>query len=788
MTSKHCFSKIMREDIRHKNWMLVLSILAHLLMVVVAFLMSMGDTHRLYAASDAMVYVQQIQNLYGFFRQEVLITEGIVIAVGALIVGLGGFQYVYHRNRIDTWHSLPVKRNTLFFAGWLNGLLLWFVPFVCTYVLTLIIALSRLSKYRNLLSSMNLSETIPQMSALPTAGDLLIEALKTAGILILAFLLLYHLILLAVMLCGNVLNTLVLTAIIGVGVIAMYLLGICFQEIYLDTFVAESTDSYEWYAYLSPLVSFVYLLYLRIVQTYEELSKGLLTPVLVNLVIAVGLGVLAWRSYLKRPSELAEQGMRNRILGWICRLVVSVAAGLAGWLIFMGISSELQGIENATGWAVFGALLFGILSFGAIDVVFHMDFKAFLAHKKGMLICQAVVLLVAFGFLGDWSGFDNYLPKEEQIREISLCHSSSSSRANGVNSYEFLEAEHPINQVHITDQKLAYALLSEGVAFEKNRPDDDENWNNYYDAITREGDGNMVVTSNYVVKVTLKSGKTYYRRYCVTSENYDAFYAAITTPEYLEVNYRLPEEALFDENANADIRIYGMSGEERIREKDPGEKVMQTISAAYNRDLAEHPDAVVAGEGRILSTVSFSSGNRNSRRRLNVYEGMTYTREALTQLGYGAYAEAITADQIEEIRLPLDVTYWYLEEEDADLVQVAVERYGVSNGAGFTESGVYKTVYTSPATAIQEKRDSDEEIYLSITDPKEIEELLALISYDDYSGGLVYRKPMVYIQVRPAQQEEETDGNGLESAYLPYGTLPEKYLAAFAQLQESLAK
>ena len=100
MTSKHCFSKVMREDFRHKTWMLALSILGNLLAIPVAFLIYSG--RRAYytmpiSSSEATPLLRDAQILANVFSGTLPIAAGIIAIAGAVIVGLFGFRYVFHR-------------------------------------------------------------------------------------------------------------------------------------------------------------------------------------------------------------------------------------------------------------------------------------------------------------------------------------------------------------------------------------------------------------------------------------------------------------------------------------------------------------------------------------------------------------------------------------------------------------------------------------------------------------------------------------------------------------------
>ena len=358
MMSKHFFFRAMQEDLRHKIWMIALSCLGSFLLFPVAWLIyrsNMGYFEAInmeYYSSFLLNYPNDL-SFFGYYTS---VAGGFLAIVGALIVGLFGFRYVFRKNMIDTYHSLPIKRSTLYGVCWLNGLLIWLVPFLICFVIVLIMGISFVMKF-------------------PNGGKIVPLILMDAGTnlltLLVVFLLVYHLVLTAVMLSGNYLNTLVSMLIMGFGAISIFGMIIGFLETYMDTFYATNVNA-EPAFYASPFVSAGYLLVLRC--NFDAFGAEFIKGLFINTAVMALLGGAAWGLYSRRASELAEQGIRNKIVSVVLRLVVSVLAGMGGWIIF----TMFTGFSTKTaGWGVFGALLAGVLVFGVMDIIFSMDFKAF---------------------------------------------------------------------------------------------------------------------------------------------------------------------------------------------------------------------------------------------------------------------------------------------------------------------------------------------------------------------------------------------------------------------------
>lgn len=764
MTSKHCFSKIMKEDFRHKIWMLALSILGNLLALPVAFLIYTGNTYKYYE-SDAQRILRSAGAVCDFFASTLCITGGIIAIAGALIVGLAGFRYVFHRNMVDTYHSIPVKRRTLFVASWLNGFLIWFVPFIINLVITMILGVGKLGSLRA--SFYQASDKTPEITeafAGLSVGDIFGEGLLSAVALTVSFLLVYHLILLAVMFSGNVLNALVLTGVAGAGAISLYALWVCFEGYYLDTFFANMPFVQEKMVYASPLASACYLLYERVQAHYGEAGAGVW--ILVNLVIALLLGLAAALVYEKRPSELAEQGVKNKPVRFVVQIAMTFAAGMGGWLLFYAIVSDISSVKSACAWGIFGGLLGAVLVFGVLDIIFRMDFKAFFTHKIWMAATTVAVLLLCLGFCFDWVGYDAYLPEKDKIAEMSVV----APCRNNMNNYYGYETE-LMSKTHLTDVDTVYAFLESATAYYRNG------------GHSAEAPQEQTFRSeNIRVKVTLESGRSYYRNYRVYSYDNEAASKLLSSREYLDAFYKIDENAV--ENATGiTLRRNGRSKDLKKGE-DISEEEMLKICRAYNQDMEEQPETFINGGGRVLAMITLENTLKVSDRRfLMLYEEMNHTRETLRECGYEFFTETIAAEEVEEIRIYSDVWADELEESgNVNLVDRVRDFYEVYESEETKEeSGTdtvadIKAVRTESTVQLPSGDEDDRRIYVSVTDEAEITELLELVSY--YEGNYIsgaFQKELVGNLMIITKDGHEW------GTFVFEGALPEKYISRFGE-------
>lgn len=767
MTSKHCFFKIMKEDFRHKLWMLALSILGNMLAIPVTYLLATGDSYGYYAENgfewDIYSRTRQVYSIHEYFATYMLVFAAVVAITGALIVGLAGFRYLFHKNMVDTYHSIPVKRKTLFAANWLNGFLIWFVPFVVMYAFTTILGEIRLGTLREELTAIpNFSQFLDKADSekileLLPAGGIALKSLRNGAALVIVFLLVYNLCLVAVMLCGNVLNTLVFAAIMGVGVVAVYGIGTVFCMYYFRTYIESLYLALPKLVYASPLVSVIYFLVQCGLYASGE-AGSLLVPFLVNGMVALGLLAAAFVLYLRRPSELSEQGMKWKPVRYIVQGGVTLGATMGGWLVFSFIAEEAS--KGRTGWGVFGALLAGIIVFGVMDIITSMEFKAFFRHKLYMAATMAAGLLLCFAFQQDWFGYESYLPKEGQIEEIAIFM----EQVDNIQYYnhDFTDKDHPLQKMHIRDTDTAYELLKAMTANTKETDTD-----RYFSG------------ENVYTKVTLKNGKVYYRRYVACDTERELLYRLVNTKDYLDVQYRIPETEV------------GKDTVVRVSREGRGERVEKTgfaaaVCEAYNRDLEEVPEVIIKAEGRLFCTLAVE------RRELRVYEEMTNTRETLRAYGLQEYADPMKAEEVQEILLHFT---WYGEEEDSPelVIQKAREFYysqeqQIREEAAAAEEEYWSTVdYDLDWDKIPENNNLYHYCSVKITNPQEIQELLNLVSYD-YEGYNMFRVDRVY-GISVLMKEPDAEGETVKyDLSMMMDTLPEKYILRFGEQWEEVTE
>lgn len=747
MTSKRLFLKGMKEDLRHKVWMLALSLLGSFLSMPVVWLLRYNEVdltntrtlmEDMNAGQLANFITETINMMADFYSEKLLLAAGMIAILGAVIVGLESFRYLQQKSMVDTYHSLPVSRMQLFGIKYINGLLIWLVPYLLCMALTLVFS-------GVLLARVGGGRGIPR---------LIMEAGKNTVVLVVVFLLIYHLFLLAAMLTGNMINTLVAAAVFGLGVLPTYGLAVGFMSTFFRTYYAQMTGLAAA-TYSSPLATPIVLLGSCVDEDFL-ITGGLVPSLLASLAAALVLGVLAWIAYLKRPSERAGKGLDIWWIAGPLRLYVGISGGMGGWL-FMYYLVNSNNFFSRTVWCIFGALLIGVMAYGVLDIVFSMDFKAFFRHKWSMGASAAVMLLVCFGFQEDWMGYDRYLPEPERIREASIDCRTYTKDSHYAPRFD---------SVVLTDAAQIYAFLERGVG-------------NMCGWIHKSEDffveetycGDAYGADAFFVRVVLDNGQSYYRMYDYYEWDEDVVLPLLCSEEYARGAYYLSEEII---SACTWMNFYYNAGDKEDIVMVDEEQVIRELAAAYNQDLMEHPGAVILGEGRVMGQILMREETKSTINlyTLDILDGMTHTLEAIERNNIEIFGQPMDAGDVESITFTVDGLGRYWNKGDASISPI--------------ERGIrgYFGVYPESLPAPQEPQPDSwgqASYSFTISDPAEIAQLLPLVQYtnmrhrvgvftDDFVGGVCI-----------------LDRSGTEwSANLRRGALPEEYIQRFLKEAEGL--
>lgn len=400
MTSKNSFWVSLREDNKRRIWLWVLSWLFSLLYYVVGCALVIHGQRNYAAVRQLALSPEEAQALCmetvaAFLGNNAVL--GLVVTAVAVLSGIQGFVYLYHKKRVDLYHSLPVKKSSRFLVIWLNGILLYLIPQLTGFVLGILIAAS---------------QGVMEGTTLCILGTKWILAFAL-------YFALYNLNLIAVMLTGHVIIT-----VFGVLVLYGYeffirLLAAVYMEEFFEKFIYGPFHLLSmWFSPYWYYASSYYGMNGGTGVDWDSFSICMGRLLLLGMVFAA----IAYLLYRKRPAEAAGRALAFRITKPVIKMALAVPVTLAAAYVIKSITSGFQsGAETGSFFfLVLAVLITAAISCCLIEVIYEFDIKACLSRKKDILICGGLAALLYLTFRFDIVGFDAYIPQPDQLESYAL--------------------------------------------------------------------------------------------------------------------------------------------------------------------------------------------------------------------------------------------------------------------------------------------------------------------------------------------------------------------------------
>ena len=383
MMSKSSFLVSVKENNKRRLWVWVVSILAFVvffptfiaLMINQIVIRSEWFTE-MYEKELAQQIIHKrlvagMCNTLGFS----VITEAMTSGL-ALICAVQGFSYLFSRKKIDFYMGMPVKRKKRFFYIWLNGILIYVIPYFSGLLISILIAASNGGVDKKVLY----------------------EAFTAFYTHILLYLSVYHMAILAVMLTGNIIIT-------GFGFLVFCL-----------------------YEYMIRIVAVGYKgLFFRYYSSYGMDTFPVFSPFFMHrspvklLVFAVVVGLIGYLCYLKRPAEAAGKAMTFEITKPAIKILLIVpSALLAGLFIADAVNFTPESSMKGIGYVIFAIILIVVIGSAFIQVIYEFDIKGAIHKKKHIVISGLLTALIFIAFYYDLIGYDGYVPVRKNIESIAF--------------------------------------------------------------------------------------------------------------------------------------------------------------------------------------------------------------------------------------------------------------------------------------------------------------------------------------------------------------------------------
>lgn len=670
MTSKNLFIKLMKEDGKRRISVAALSILAFFFALPVYAAASISQL--MYRIEQKITTFQESADL---FSTDVTGIQNsfIIILVFALavLIGINGYSFLFSKTKTDLYHSIPVKRSTLFLVSYVNGILFFAVPYALMLFITLLIGRSY-----HLVSAAAL-----QASLISFAATLICYAM------------IYATVILAVMLTGNAFVACMASAVFLLygPAVRMLLSEYCEQFFlsYLNLYYDQNI------IYGSPAA-----LYFKIIIAFNN-STDILALFVTSLLTAAILAGISLFVYSKRSSEAAGTAIAFKKLRPLIKLLLIVPASLAGGLFFREIGDTTRTEEI---WLAFGLIIAIVLAHMVLEIIFEFDFKAAVKNLHHLLIGAVVTAVIVFIFRFDLLGYDTYLPNEASVESVALILDGYYSDINYIHpeiEYSTLDPmQYKLENTQIKDIKTCLALAQSSIENMQELREKSYNQDFTEDENTSGEEEYIHISLCY----NMSSGEKIYRTYITpVSANKELLNTIFLSEEFKTTLFPI---LTLEEPSSEHFEYHSPLGSYSLDELTSEE--LDNLVKTYQKELL----AMDFDCTQTSAPIGFISSNRSMKYyNMNVYQGYIYpsfteTIALLNDFNIPLY-EYLNADNIANLSLSYfeysedgfadeQVVDYSTPEEIAALIDYIVpsEYYytTVANGAEIDINATYKSV------------------------------------------------------------------------------------------------
>ena len=361
MTSKSLCFKLMKEDLKRRVWVFALTLLGLVFTILVPTAIKCSEFMEESVTWNASTRRRMVENIVNLLGPNGMVVF-ILLAVG-ILWAVSGFHYLHNSKKVDFYHSIPVKRITLFLSVYLNGIL---VP----AVIYLVMQIASTAVAWNAGVGLNHIDTIP---------------IQYFVLNMVYYSMLYTTAVVAMMMTGNVVIALLGDVVFWAYGPAMTALVRGYFEwfhTYYET--PESTAAfYRFIRYSSPFAN--YMCEFQIAAEDHPEWGALLGAV----VVTAALAVLAYSLYKIRPSEAAKKAMVFPKTEMPIKVLLVIPIAVAFGIFFYAIRGRVF-------WLIFGTAFGVLLVHCMMEIIYNFDFRKLFGHRIHLGVCMAAAVLFSF--------------------------------------------------------------------------------------------------------------------------------------------------------------------------------------------------------------------------------------------------------------------------------------------------------------------------------------------------------------------------------------------------------
>ncbi len=593
MMSKNSFWANMRENLKRRNWIAVIYSIAFLLAFPIGLTLwiTSAESYKEWLTptewkKEMIIVLSEYLSINGMMTMSVTIL--------AVICAIQGFSYLFRRQKMDMYMSVPVSKERRFAVIYLNGILLYAMPYLVSLLISLVIGAAN--------------------------GIVTVEVVKCMLYSYIAYLVyymaIYNITIIAVMLTGNLLVSLCAT---GVFLFYEIIIKAIISVLCTTFFNTYSYYSSDWKVYVSPFI----MLFQDSVEgifasalTVEEVAVPYLISqtgmtILKILVIAIATGIIGYLLYAFRPAESCNKAIAFGKTKSVIKVAIMVPISLLAGVLFYSIT------DGNIAMTVLGFVIGIVLSHSIMEIIFAFDLKAALKHLPSGAVGAAIVFAVFFVFKFDITGYDSWVPNPEKVESIAIdipvfeygdCYDFD-------NGDWISTSEYAMDHMEFTDTESICALMESVVTDE-----------------VEEGEENIFWCT---IKYRMKNGKEKYREVLISYDKYvEELDAILTSKEYQEGTYQI-----LDEELSSIVKLKNIYFSNGVWDKKVDADDLEMVFENYKEDFAFYNLECRAEKYPIgVIYMEFEKPNDLSRNTYSyampVYDTFTKTKEYADKNGY----------------------------------------------------------------------------------------------------------------------------------------------------------
>ena len=398
MTSKHSLWNKWVQQNKRFTWLYVINSILLLFLGPIRLLYNFNDC---YSIEFSNMY-HTAQHTLGYHTSTSFLFIGIAVLAGSIL-----FSYLHSQKKVDFYHSQPISDENRFFNIYSSGLLCFYIPYIATFPLNLMIA-----KCYGVLNF-----------------DFVQFTLASMLIYMLLYFSAYQIAVLMTVLTGNILYSVCL---IGVAFI--------YEMIFRKIITAFCTQFFHNYFFGSELFnnhaeniqckwSPVWALLQKAenidcnnssLEMWEIAGSTCIQAALLSVII----GLVAYFAYKKRPMEHSGSSLVFNWLKPVTKVLLTVLVTFFTLQVFYQEEEyrNPHAFEDAGVFimALFYLILCLCICHVVFEIIWELDIRAVKKHFGSTLIAGGCTFCLIGSFYFDWFHYDTYVPDEKNVESVSV--------------------------------------------------------------------------------------------------------------------------------------------------------------------------------------------------------------------------------------------------------------------------------------------------------------------------------------------------------------------------------